>query len=184
MIEVRYKNTEEQFLKFSMYRAVNSKAYKRSIKMKTAMVSIMLIISSIVYGYVSMMRNSDEKIMKVGLVFSVVFFILGIVNIFVFPKYIYRTLKKTMMKNLKNSKDIFGKTIKVKFDGKIMDVYSGKSKLKIDLNSMLEVIEMDEYVCVSIRNHVGLVIPIASFKKEQDKVNFINGINACIDKNK
>ena len=94
-----------------MYRAVNSKSYKRSVKIKTAMISAMLIISSLVYGYVSINRSSDEKIMKVGLVFSGVFFILGIVNIFVFKYYIYRTLKKTMMKSLKNSRDIFGKTI-------------------------------------------------------------------------
>lgn len=184
MIEIRYKNTEEQFLDFSMYRAVNSKSYKRSVKIKTAMISAMLIISSLVYGYVSINRSSDEKIMKVGLVFSGVFFILGIVNIFVFKYYIYRTLKKTMMKSLKNSTDIFGKTIKVRFDGESIDVFSGKSKLKIDMDSILEIIELNEHVCVSVKNYAGLVIPFNSFKKEQDRADFVEQIKAYIDNNK
>lgn len=184
MTEVRYKNTEEQFLEFSMYRAVNSKSYRRSVKMKTAMVSIMLIISSIVYGVVSMMRNSDEKIMKVGFIFSAIFFILGIVNIFVFPKYIYRNLKKTIMKKLKDSKDMFGKTIKVRFDKELIEVFSGNSKLKIDMNSILDVVEMNGYVGVAVRNYAGLVIPVSSFKNENDKVNFINNIKDYLDKNK
>lgn len=184
MIEVRYKNTEEQFLEFSMYRAVNSKSYKRSVKMKTAMVSIMLIVSSIVYGYVSMIQINDEKIRKVGIIFSAVFFILGVVNIFVFPKYIYRNLKKTILKNLKSSKDMFGKTIKVRFDKDTIEVFSGKSKLKIDINSVLDIVEMNEYVGVSIRNYAGLVIPVASFKKNQDKAEFINNIKAYLDKRK
>ena len=184
MIEIRYKNTEEQFLKFSMYRAVNSQSYKRSVKMKTAMVSIMLIISSIVYGYVSMNRASDEKVMKVGIVFSGVFFILAIANIFIFPKYIYRSLRKSMIKSLKNSKDIFGKTIKIRFDKEKIEVFTGKSKANLDMDSILGVIEMDGYVCVSVRNYAGLVIPQTSFKNNQDKDEFINNINTYIDKNK
>lgn len=183
MIEVKYKNTEEQYLDFSIYRAVNSKSYKRSVKIKTAMISAMLIISSIVYAFVSINRSSDEKIMKVGFVFSGIFFVLGIINIFVFKKYIYRTLKKTMIKSLKNS-DIFGKTIKVRLDGESLEVFRGKSKLKLDMDSLLEIKEVDEYIWVSVRNHIGLVIPTNAFKRKQDREDFVNAVKLYIEKNK
>ncbi|HCW53640.1 MAG TPA: hypothetical protein DG753_07885 [Clostridium sp.] len=184
MIEVKYKNIEEQFLDFAMYRAVNSKSYKRNVKIKTAMISLMLIISSIAYGYVSVIRSNDEKVMKVGFIFSAIFFILGIVTIFVYPKYIHIKLKNIIMNQLKNSNDLFGKTIKVNFDGKIIEVFSGKSKLKIDMNSILDVVEMNGYVGVATQNYAGLVIPISSFKNEQDKADFIADTKAYLDKNK
>lgn len=183
MIEVRYKNTKEQYLDFSMYRAINSKSYKRSVKIKTAMISIMLIISSIIYGVVSINKSSDEKVMKVGLAFSGIFFILGIINIFVFKKYIYRTLKKTMIKSLENS-DIFGRTIKVRLDEEVLEVFSGKSKLKLDMDSIMEIKEVEEYIWVSVRNHIGLVIPINAFKRKQDREDFVNTVKLYIDKNK
>lgn len=184
MIELKYKNKEKQFLDFSMYRAVNSKSYKRSVKIKTAMISAMLIVASIVYGYVSIQRSSDEKIMKVGLVFSGIFFVLGIINIFVFKKFIYKSLKKTIEKSLKNSKDIFGRTFKIRFDGDSINVFSGKSKLDIEINSFTEVVELNECVCLAVQNGAGLVIPFSAFKKKDDRTYFINQMKAYIENNK
>ena len=65
------------------------------------------------------------------------------------------------------------------YDGKIIKVIRNKEKSSINLDSIIEVIKMNECLCIASKGDVGIVIPFESFKKE-DIVKLENSLKKYV----
>lgn len=175
MIEVKYKNNEKEFAEFSMHRALNSEKYQKAVKLRSYVVSAMLCIAGIVYFIVS--RKMQSETQSIGVGFAMVFFVLGVLNLFVFKYFVNSSVKKSIVKNLKSNKELLEKNVKVKFDGKVLTAGRGKEKQVINKEDILEVVNLNECICIAVNNNPGLVIPYSAFKNEEEKNKFEECIN-------
>lgn len=167
MVDLKYKNNVEEFSDFSMYRALKSENYKKSVARRKYLVSGMLIISGIVYCFMS--RKMNEGVQDIGFAFGLMFLISGILNLFIFNKIVNRSVKKSIIKNLTSNKELLERTIKVKLDNKGFFLSRGKEKKIINKEEVLEVIELNDCLCIAIKNDPGVVIPNNSFRNEDEK---------------
>lgn len=178
MIEVKYKNTEKQICDFSMYRATSSESYKKALKKKSYLMFFMFFAAALIYVFAGFKMKEQGKL-PMGLIFAGIFFICGLINLFFFDKFANRHVKKTISKTLRKKGNIVDSNIRFRFDGKIIKVIRNKEKSSISLDSIIEVIKMNECLCIASKGDVGIVIPFESFKKE-DIVKLENSLKKYV----
>ncbi len=167
MIEVKYKNTEKQICDFSMHRATSSESYKKALKKKSYLMFFMFCVAALIYVFAGFTMKDKGKL-PMGLIFAGIFFICGLINLIFFDKFANRHVKNTILKTLRKKGNIIDSNIRVRFDGKVIKVIRNKEKATINVESIIEVIKMNECLCIAAKDDVGIAIPFDSFKKEED----------------
>ena len=173
MIDLKYKNTEKQICDFSMYRATNSESYKKELKKRSYILFIMLCFAALIYIFVGL-KMKDQGKLPMGIIFAAIFFICGVVNLIFFDKFANRHVKKTILKTLKEKGNLIDSTIKFKFDGKFIKLIRNKEKSVIKVESILEVIHLNDCLCIAAKGDPGIVIPFEEFKDKSDMLKFEN----------
>lgn len=179
MIEVKYKNTEKQICDFSMYRASNSESYKKALKKKSYVMSAMFCVAALIYVFVGFKMRAQGKL-PIGLVFAGMFFICSLLNLFFFEKYANKHVRKTISKTLHKKGNIIDSNIKFKYDGKIIKVIRNKEKTSIKLDSIIEIIQLNECLCIAAKGDPGIAIPFDAFKTKEDMYSLESSLNKYI----
>ena len=175
MIDVKYKNTEKQICDFSMYRATNSESYKKALKKRSYILFFMFCAAALIYVFIGF-KMKDQGKLPMGIIFAVLFFICGLINLVFFDKFANRHVKKTILKTLKEKGNIIDSNIKFKFDGKIIKVARNKEKSSIKLESILEVVHLNDCLCIAAKGDLGIVIPFEAFKNKDDILKLENSL--------
>lgn len=175
MIELKYRNTEDQICDFSMYRATNSEDYKKTLKKKSYTMSALFIAAALIYIFMGFKIRNQEQLMF-GVVLASIFALFAVINFFFFEKYANNHVKKTIKKSLIKKGNLIDTDIKVKFDGKKIKVVRGKEKSNIKPESIIEIVELNDCVCIAAKGDVGIVIPYNAFKTKEDRIELINNL--------
>ncbi|WP_294401556.1 hypothetical protein [uncultured Clostridium sp.] len=179
MIEVKYKNTEKQICDFSMHRAASSESYKKALKKKSYVMSAMFCVAALIYVFVGF-KMKDQGKLPMGLFFAGGFFICSLINLFLFEKYADRHVRKTISKTLHQKGNIIDSNIRVKYDGKMIKVIRNKEKSSIKLDSVIEIIQLNECLCIAAKGDPGIAIPFDAFKTKDDMYNLESSLNKYI----
>ena len=177
MIDVKYKNTEIQICDFSMYRATSSESYKKALKKRSYILSIMFCVAALIYVFAGF-KMKDQSKLPMGITFAVLFFICAIINLFFFHKFANNRVRKTIIKTLRQKGNMIDSTIKFKFDGKIIKLIRNKEKSLIKVESVLEVIHLNDCLCIATKGDPGIAIPFDVFKNKDDIVKLENSLKS------
>lgn len=179
MIEVKYKNTEKQICDFSMHRASSSESYKKALQKKSYVMSVMFCVAALIYVFAGF-KMKDQGKLPMGLFFAGVFLICSLVNLFVFKKFADKHLRKTISKTLHKKGNIIDSNIRFKYDGKMIKVVRDKEKSSIKLDSVIEIIKMNECLCIAVKGDPGIAIPFDAFKTKDDMYNLESSLNKYV----
>lgn len=166
MFELKYKNTEKQVCDFSMHRATNAEDFQKAVKKRSLIMLIICLAAAVIYVFAAFKMKEQGKF-ALGLTFAGVFALFGILNLLFFGKFINMQLRRTIKKNLKNRGNIIDSNVKFKFDGKVMKIVRDKEKSTIKPESIIEIIHMNECLCIAVKDDPGIVIPFDAFESKE-----------------
>ncbi|NFG24615.1 YcxB family protein [Clostridium botulinum] len=176
MIEVRYKNTEEQWVDFSIYK-MNSQSNKDRLATlrRNLFLGIGLFIG-VLYCVLGIQEYSKGESPIFSIVLGVIFAGAGIFGYFKLPTYWIKRAKKNFKDLFKKNEKSLGRTIEVFLEKDGLIINRNKEKTKLLLNNITDVTEINNCLYVISNDNLGIVIPNNAFENTDDKINFKNTI--------
>lgn len=172
MVEVRYKNTEKQWVDFSMYKMNTANNKDRlSLLRRNLFLGIGLFIF-VLYCVLGIQEYNNGENPIFSIISGLIFLIIGIVGYFKLPLYWNNRAKKNFKELFKKNEKILGRTIEVLLDKEALTITRNKEKTKVSLNDIVNVEETNECMYVIFKDNQGIVIPNDTFKNDEEKQRF------------
>ncbi|WP_315081671.1 YcxB family protein [uncultured Clostridium sp.] len=176
MVEVRYKNTEEQWVDFSIYKINNDRSHEKLAKLRRHLFLGIGFFIAVLYCVLGMQEYSKGESPIFSILLAVIFALLGIGGYLALPTYWVKKTNKNLKEIFKKNEKSLGRTIEVLLEKDGLTINRNKEKTKILLNSITDVTEINDCLYVISNDNPGIVIPNDAFENKDDKINFKNTI--------
>ncbi|SFC85280.1 hypothetical protein [Clostridium uliginosum] len=182
MIEVKYKNTEEQWIDFSIYKTNNSEVHQKSVKIRKRIVVFLGLFIGVLYCILGMQEYNQGNSPIFSIIFALIFITLGITSPCYLPKFWLNKAKKNLKERLKNDEGILGKNITITLNKEEMNITKKKHKNSVPLSLITDFTTIDDCLCISFEGNEEVIIPYDAFKSDEDKKIFEDTIKKYLFK--
>ncbi|AOR24970.1 hypothetical protein BGI42_12700 [Clostridium taeniosporum] len=172
MIEVRYKNTEEQWVDFSVYKMSSQSEKDRLAILRRNLFLGIGILIGVLYCILAMQDYQKGDSPAFSIILGIVFTGIGIFGYFKLPTYWIKRAKKNFKDFFKKNERVLARTIEVLLERESLIITRNKEKIKILLSNITNVEEVNNCIYIIAKDNSGIVIPNDAFKNQDDRVNF------------
>lgn len=163
-MEIKYKNTKEDFIETNLYAFNHSQSSKRYFQ------SIRLISSTLIF-LIAIILRSNTLFMTLTIFFSIIWFV-------IYPKIFFAQLRKSYKKLAeKNYSRLIDTEQTLILDESGILKNSVDVETKINWDSIDKVSSTDNQIIIFLNSMKVIVVPKNSFSNSEDLNNFLQYIN-------
>ncbi|MBW6410781.1 YcxB family protein [Clostridium weizhouense] len=184
MVEVKYKNTVEQWVEFNIYKVNNSIENEKSVKIRRTLALGIGLLIGVLYCILALQDYIKGNSPIFSIILGIIFAGLGIFGYYHLPAYWDRRAKKLLKESFEKNERELGRNITVTLENEKLMIYKNKSKKEILLDSVVNVIISAEFLGIILSNDRDIIIPLQAFTSQEDRVKFEKFIKKCCENNK
>ncbi|GAA0076914.1 hypothetical protein UT300005_12920 [Clostridium sp. CTA-5] len=184
MVEVKYKNTVEQWVDFNIFKVNNSTENEKSVKIRRTLALGIGLLIGVLYCILALQDYKKGNSPIFSIILGFIFASLGIFGYYYLPSYWDKRAKKLLKESFEKNERELGRNITVTLENERLMIYKNKSKKEILLDSVVNVIVSGKFLGIVLNNDRDIIIPLEAFASQDDRVNFEEFIKKCCKNNK
>jgi len=177
-MEIIYGNTEEQFIETILSEISD----RTSSKIKSFAIGVFVVL---IFGGLCLSKyNYDMDVYgyltEASSLVLLIYIICGILWIILLPIIWWKIKSVLIIKQIESKKIKFEGNVKFNLREENLIITTEDSKIESPWNNVLSIIVKKKFLVLNLRGFEGILIPMESFKTEEDSIMFINYINEKI----
>ena len=163
-MKIKYNLTEDDYINFNICHMKNSKSLKRTMMINRFLTPLIFLVMPFVLGNISNISFGY---------WAVIFVLTYIFWVSLYEKNVYKINRKRIRKMLKENSNegLIGEKV-LEIDGDNIGVKDDSGENNINIKSIKNIIEDEEYIFIYVNSVAAIIVPIRVFENKEDKEKF------------